>query len=134
MDKDKYHYKKENAIKEIKIKNINNKFKSFSDAQNQKKLLEIEIKDINDINDNINIGNNFNEGMKDANRNSFSNNLYFFNTETLVESVRNRNRAKNLSLNTFNFNDNFNKANTYKDFHKTPTNYGRLHNSINNNK
>ena len=72
------------------------------------------------------------EGMKDVNRNSFSNNLYFLNTETLVESVRNRNRAKNLSLNTFNFNDNFNKANTYKDFHKTPTNYGRLHNSINN--
>ena len=129
-DKDKYHFKKENKIKEIKIKNMNNKFKNISDIKNQKKLIELEI---NDLNNNINAENDFNKDLNSNDKNSFSN-LYFLNTETFVESVRNRKRPKNLSLNNFNFNfnDNFNQANTYKDFHKTPKNYDRIHNNINN--
>ena len=128
-DKDKCHFKKENKIKEIKIKNMNNKFKNISDIKNQKKLIELEI---NDLNNNINAENDFNKDLNSNNKNSFSN-LYFLNTETFVESVRNRNRPKNLSLNNFNFNDNFNNnANTYKDFHKTPKNLNRINNNINN--
>ena len=134
---------KENRIQEIQIKNLklkkDNKInmykkkknfyisKCFSDLR-IKKPMELKIEDRND---NINTEINFNNDNKINHQKNYSLNSNYLNTENLIESVRNRNRPKNIILNSFTYNDLFNKSNTLKDFHKTPKNFNRL-NNINN--
>ena len=125
--------KKENKIQEIKIENMklkpNNKIKSSSDFRNKRSLYDLEIKDNNQrfncLNTEIN-----NDNV--INNKNITSNLNYLNTETLIESVRNRNSPKSICLSNFTYNELFNKSNTYKDFHKTPKNLNRINNNINN--
>ena len=138
QDKKDTKLKKENRIQEIEIKNMNlnsnfkiNKNKSSSEFKNKKQLYELDLKDRNYEINNLNTEINFNNDIINSN-NNLSSNINYLNTETFVESVRNRNRPKNISLNNFSYNELFNKSNTYKDFHKTPKNLNRINNNINN--
>ena len=135
-DKNSSSLKKENRIQEIEIKNMNwksnYKTKSYSEFKNKKQLRELDIKDKFYQIDNLNTDINFNNDIINNNSNNISSNINYLNTETIVESVRNRNRPKNISLNNFTYNELFNKSNTYKDFHKTPKNFNRINNNINN--
>ena len=127
------NFRKDNKIQEIKIENMklksNNKIKSSSDFKNKRPSYELEIKDNNIQNIQFNcLNTEINNNILDYK--GKTSNYNYINTETLSESVRNRNRPKNLCLNNFTYNVLFNKANTYKDFHKTPKN--RMNNNINN--
>ena len=135
QDKINNSLKKENRIQEIEIKNMNLKSnfnnKSSLDFKNKKQLFELDIKDRNNQISNLKTDINFNNDIINGN-NNISSNINYMNTEAIVESVRNRNRPKNISLNNFTYNELFNKSNTYKDFHKTPKNINRINNNINN--
>ena len=124
-------------IKNMRLKNDNKVTRHNSDIKKRKKPFELDIKDRNyiinkkeNIN-NLNSENNFNNNVIYNNK-RISSNLNYLNIETLVESVRNRNCSKNIRLNTFSYNDLFNKANTYKNFNKTPKHFDNI-NNINNN-
>ena len=103
--------KKENRIQEIEIKNMNLKSnfnnKSSLDFKNKKQLFELDIKDRNNQISNLKTDINFNNDIINGN-NNISSNINYMNTEAIVESVRNRNRPKNISLNNFTYNELFN--------------------------
>ena len=131
-NQDKNNSKKINRIQEIKINYFNqknnNKTTNSSVNKNIKKLQDLKLNDINNNSTEYDLNNytinNFNNSNDAINYN-------YLNTEFQIQSVKNRNRLKNMSLNHFTYNEIFNKSNTYKDFHKTPKNYDRINNNNN---